>query len=60
MKASLQSMEELYRNITFGSKPALILVDFCHGCTDSEMRIGFDQDEAIANSGIVLEAARAK
>ena len=62
----MQSVEELYKNITFGTKigfgtkPALILIDFCYGCTDPDMPIGFDQDEAIANSRIVLEVARAK
>lgn len=62
----MQSVEELYKDITFGTKigfgrkPALILIDFCYGCTDPDMPIGFDQSEAIAKSRVVLEAARKK
>ncbi len=61
----MQSVEELYKDITFGTKigfgnkPALILIDFCYGCTDPDMPIGFDQSEAITKSRVVLEAARA-
>ena len=62
----MPSIDELYKDITFGTKlgfggkPALILIDFCYGCTDPDMPIGFDQSEAINNSRLVLEAARKK
>ncbi len=62
----MSSVEALYKDLTFGTRigfgeaPALILIDYCYGCTDPEFPIGFDQSEEIAQSRRLLEAARAK
>jgi len=58
---------ELYKRIGFshrvgfGERPALILIDYCYGCTDPKSSpIGFDQPEAIHHSKRLLDAARRK
>ena len=63
----MNGVDELYKRIGFGQRvgfgerPALILIDFCYGCTDPEASpIGFDQSEAISHSQRVLEASREK
>lgn len=62
----MSSAQELYDSLTFGTRlgygdnPALILIDYCYGCTDPDLPIGFDQSEEIAQSRRLLDAARAK
>jgi len=62
----MSNVEQLYKDITFGTRtgfgkrPALILIDFCYGCTDPTFPIGFEQDDAIAQSRRLLEAFRAR
>ena len=64
---NLDRVAELYKRmgfggrVGFGERPALILIDFCYGCTDpTASSIGFDQREAISQSKRVLEASREK
>jgi len=63
----MSDVKELYKQIGighrvgFGKRPALLLIDYCYGCTDPDSSpIGFDQSDEIAQSKRVLETARKK
>jgi maleamate amidohydrolase len=50
----------LGENVTLGSRPALLVVDFSCGFTDPECALGSDLSEQVEATRVLLDAVRAK
>src|SRR3954468_11940670 len=50
----------LGESVTLGSRPAVLVIDFSCGFTDTECALGSDCTEAVEQTRRVLDAARAK
>jgi maleamate amidohydrolase len=55
-----EQAREVYQSLTMGSRPAVLVVDFSCGFTDSRALLGSDLDAEVVATKRLLDATRAK